>query len=351
MLCCQNDECIQEVAKNVIEWLKENPAVDTIAFWPNDFKADACSCEKCSKYSKTENYLHFENELSKKIAEQMPHIKVDVLIYVDLWECPENITLCDNIVIDQATWNADGLRKIGAKDGSSLIGTGYMKNLLDYRKVCKNTVFYDYYMGNYNARQRLVPGVDEMQSIFRYNKEVGISGSGTQFECFNLWNNLFNFFAFARNQYDTDISFEQMLDKFCALFGKAKEEIAQILKMAEDICEGQDSIRYMGIHTAENLDFDKVYALFEKALSKETGVFAKNIKMLRLAFRYSELLTKDETQDDAREPHPLTCIDPTGELSYMAAHFDGYHNKNSTYGIAIPLTNRSDKKTNDWYDI
>jgi hypothetical protein len=352
VLCCQNDEGIAEVAKNAISWLKENPAVDTLAFWPNDFKADACCCDKCSKYSKIENYLHFENELSKKIAKEMPHIKVDVLIYVDLWECPDGISLCDNIVIDQAAWNADGLRNIGAKDGSSLIGTGYMDNLLRYRKVCKNAVLYDYYMGNYSARQRLVPGVDEMQSIFRHFIQKGVSGSGTQFECFNLWNNLFNFFAFARNQYDTDISFEQMLGKFCALFGKGAQEIKEIMKMAEDICDGQQSIRYMGIYTAKNLDFEKVYALFDKALAKESGVFAKNIKMLRLSFRYSELLTKDETQDEAREPNPLTCIDPTGELSYMSYKFDGYHNKNSTYGIAIPLTNKSDKKpASDWYDL
>lgn len=352
VLCCQNDECIAEVAKNAIAWLKENPAVDTLAFWPNDFKADACCCEKCSKYSKIENYLHFENELAKKIAKEMPHIKIDVLIYVDLWECPDNIELCDNIVIDQATWNADGLRKIGAKDGSSLIGTGYMKNLLSYRKVCKNTVFYDYYMGNYNARQRLVPGVDEMQSIFKFNAENGISGSGTQFECFNLWNNLFNFYAFARCQYDTDLSFDDILEKFSHLFGKSDDETKRILRMAEDVCEGQDSIRYMGIHTAENLDYDKVYSLFEGALAKESGIFAYNIKMLRLAFRYSELVTKDETEDDAREPNPLTCIDPTGELAYMSYKFDGYHNKKSTYGIAIPLTNKSDKKPDsEWYDL
>lgn len=352
VLCCQNDECIAEVAKNAIAWLKENPAVDTLAFWPNDFKADACCCEKCSKYSKIENYLHFENELAKKIAKEMPHIKVDVLIYVDLWERPDGIKLCDNIVIDQATWNADGLRKIGAKDGSSLIGTGYMKNLLSYREICKNTVFYDYYMGNYNARQRMLPGVDEMQSIFRYNAQNGISGSGTQFECFNLWNNLFNFYSFARCQYDTDIDFETALSNFCTLFGKGAEEIKEILRIAEDTCEGQDSIRYMGIHTAENLDYNKIYSLFDTALSKEDGDFAYNIKMLRLAFRYSELLTKDKTEDEAREPNPLTCLDPTGELSYMSYKFDGYHNKQSTYGIAIPLTNKSDKKPDSkWYDI
>ena len=144
-----------------------------------------------------------------------------------------------------------------------------------------------------------------------------------------------------------------MLDKFSVLFGKGGEPIKEIMRMAEDVCDGQDSIRYMGIHTAENLDFDKVYALFDKALEKETEkVRCDNIRMLRMAFRYSELLTKDKTEDPAREPDPLTCIDETGELGYIAKNFDGYHNKQSVYGFAAPLTNKTDKKPDSvWYDF
>ena len=352
VLCCRNDECIDEVAKNCIAWLKQNPAVDCLAFWPNDFVADQCSCEKCSPYSKIENYLYFENELSKKIAQQIPDIRIDVLIYTDLWECPENVSLCDNILIDQAVWNKSGLRKCGAKDGSSLIGTTYLDNLLEYRKVCKNVVVYDYYMGNYNARQRIMPAADEMQAIFTHLKEKEISGAGTQFECFNVWNNLLNFYTFARTQYDLSISFEDALDGFSKLFGAAAGEVKEIMRMAEDVCEGQDSIRYMGIYTIEHLDLEKVYSLFDSALAKVDGTAAYNLKLLRMAFRYSELITTDKTEDPAREPDTVEYIDPTGELAYISYKFDGYHNKASTYGFAAPVTNKSVKKPDSvWYDL
>ena len=353
VLCCRNDECIAEVAKNAISWLKENPNVDCLAFWPNDGKADQCCCEKCAPYSKIENYLYFENELAKRIRKELPDIKIDVLIYIDLWDCPENMQLCDGVVIDEAVWSANGLRNCGAPDGSGIIGTDYAKNILKYRKNCKNTVFYDYYMGNYNARQRLMPATDEMQSIFKFCVQNGISGSGTQFECFNVWNNLLNFFAFARTQYDTELDFETVLARFSTLFGNGGKYVIEIMKMAERVCDGQDSIRNMGIYTMQNLDMTKVYALFDKALESETNpVCRNNLRMLRLAFRYSDLLTSDKTEDTAREPHPLTCIDPTGELAYMSYTFDGYHNKNSLYGIAMPLTNKNDKKPDSvWYDF
>lgn len=353
VLCCRNDECIAEVAKNAIAWLKENPNVDCLAFWPNDGKADQCCCEKCAPFSKIENYLYFENELAKRIRKELPDIKIDVLIYIDLWDCPENMQLCDGVVIDEAVWSANGLRNCGALDGSGIIGTDYAKNILKYRKNCKNTVFYDYYMGNYNARQRLMPAADEMQSIFKFCVQNGISGSGTQFECFNVWNNLLNFFAFARTQYDTELDFETVLSRFSTLFGNGGKYVIEIMEMAERVCDGQDAIRNMGIYTMQNLDMTKVYALFDKALESETNsVCRNNLRMLRLAFRYSDLLTSDKTEDTAREPHPLTCIDPTGELAYMSYTFDGYHNKNSLYGIAMPLTNKSDKKPDSvWYNF
>lgn len=352
IFCCRNEDCINQVCKNAVQWLKDNPTVDTLAFWPNDHSSDACCCEKCSKHTKTENYLYFENRLAEKIALQLPDIKIDVLIYNDLWECPEKIRLCDNIIIDQATWSANGLRRCGAPDGSGIIGTEYDANLLKYKRICKNTVFYDYYMGNYNARQRLLPACDEMQSIFKFFVKSGISGSGTQVECFNLWNNLLNFFAFARTGYDTSLGFEDILLRFSTLFGDGKEQIKEIMRMVESVCDGQDSIRNMGAYTVMNTDTEKIYRLFDKALEKESGVFAYNIKMLRLSFRYSELITKDQTKDSTREPQPASYSDPTGELAYMSYAFDSYHNMESKYGIALPVKNKSNIRPDSiWYNI
>lgn len=357
VLCCHNEECIETIANNAVQWLKENPVVDCLAFWPNDHTAEHCHCPECAPLTKTENYLYFENRLATKIREQLPHVKIDVLIYQDLWTCPEKITsLCDGVVIDQATWWTErpgGLRNCGAPDGSGIIGTEYARTQLSYRKICKNTVFYDYYMGNYNARQRLVPAADEMQALAKFMIQEGISGSGTQMECYNHWNNLLNFYSFARTMYDSDLDLEAILAQFCALFGKGAEPIKEILRMLEAVCDGQDSIRYMGIYTAEHIDAEKVYALFDEALSLEDRPLCRNhIRMLRMAFRYSQLITLDKTEDPAREPDLPLYLDPTGELAYMKYAFDSYHNKDSRSGIAIPAKNSSDKKPNSiWYDF
>lgn len=55
--CSRNQACIEEVASNLIAWIKENPMVDIIAFWPNDDSDIQCCCPACSAYSKTENYV------------------------------------------------------------------------------------------------------------------------------------------------------------------------------------------------------------------------------------------------------------------------------------------------------
>ena len=351
VLCSRNEECVDAVSRNIIEWLEQNPIVDTVAFWPNDHGGPQCCCEKCKGYSKTENYLYFENEITKRITAKLPHVKTDVLIYQYLWECPDIEALDDGIVIDHTTWPAGNLRTCGKPDGSCITQAGIYKNLLKYRKICKNAVLYDYYMGNYNARQKYMPAADEMQSVYKQFLNDGISGSGTQIECFNLWNNLFNFYCFARTAYDTSLTMSDNLNEFKKLFGNGFEEIMNIITLCEDVQNGQETIRTAGKYMIENIDRKLVHELFEKALSKTTGaVFRNNIRMMRMVFRYSELAVYDKTEDTAREPEPLTYCDPTGEIAYMATHFDSYHANYKGHGIAIPVKNRTDKSTDDiWY--
>ncbi|MBQ8605933.1 MAG: DUF4838 domain-containing protein [Clostridia bacterium] len=354
VLCSRNEQCIKTFSDNVIAWIRQNPIVDTIALWPNDFTEDYCQCDECQKYTKMENYLYFENEVAKRVRAVMPHVKIDVLIYTDLWQKPQSVTaLDDGILIDQANWSKNDLRHIGRRDGGSLIGTDYDQNHKAFRKICKNTVFYDYYMGNYNARQRMIPGADEMQAIFQYFEKEGVLGSGSQFECFNLWNNIFNFFCFARTQYDTSLSFEDCLARFSRLFGEGAEDIQSIIRTLENTLEGEVSIRYAGIYTIEHVDTDKIYSLFESALSKTRSKNERNnIRMLRMAFRYSHLITIDESEDNAKEPNVPTYVDKTGELTIMAESFDSFGDEQNRSGIAIRVKNRGAQKTDDiWYNL
>lgn len=336
ILCNRNTLLIEEISKNIVSWVKKNPIVDTIALWPNDATDKQCCCDECKKYTKTENYLYFENEVAKRVRANVPNIKIDVLIYNDLWQNPNNIELCDGIVIDNSTWAYPNLRPCGKPDGSCLIETNYQNNLLSYKNSAKNLVFYEYYMGNYKNLQRVMPAADEMQSIFKNCMEVGIMGSGTQIECFNLWNNLLNFYCFARTAYDTSLTFEANINNISTLFGKGKDYIKEIFKIYENTLDGQVSMFNCGDFFVENIDIEKIYSLFEKAIeSAEEGIHKNNIRLLRMAFRYTVLITKEPIND---------------ELKYMYTHFNSYLDNRDGYGIAIANQTITDIVINDeWY--
>ncbi len=353
ILCNRNPEVVNAIAENIIQWADENPIVDTIAFWPHDMEANQCCCEECAKYSKTENYLYFENELAKRVTAVKPNVKIDVLVYVDLWDCPSNIDFCDGIVIDESTCHVTGTRTCGKPDGSCIIGTFFEENLLAYREKCKNVVLYEYYMGKYSNQHKNMPAADEMQSLFAHYKKVGISGSGTQIECFNLWNNLLNFYCFGRTAYDASFSLEQQIGALAKIFGKGADEMAEILRMYETVIDGQVPIDEVGNYFAKHIDSERVYALYDAALEKaDSAVTRNNIRMMRIVFRYTMLSTEDETDDEGW--FVKRFIDPTGELAYMSTVYDSYCETTGGYGVAIPSKNKSEcvKEPNDkWYQF
>lgn len=351
LLCCRNSQLLDEIGMNLNRWIDQNPLVDIIPFWPNDGESPQCCCDECAKHSKMENYLYFENEIAKRVTAVHPNVKIDVLVYLDLWKCPENIVLSDGVLIDQSTWAKFGLRTCGKPDGSCLIGTEYENNLLSYRDKCKNLVFYEYYMGHYGNRQKLMPSADELQSLYQHYMEVGIGGSGTQIECFNIWNNLLNFYAFARTAYDASISLTDSIHAITRLFGKAAEEMAEILHLYEQTMDGQVSIFESGLYFTKQIDSDLIYSLYEKALEKADDVISRNnIRLMRMVFRYVMLSSEDKTEDT--QEFVVRYIDPTGELSYMSTVFDSCWQTKGGYAIAIPTDNKLvdvPERDDQWY--
>ncbi len=355
IFCSRNEDAINEVSKNVTAWLKENPAVDILAFWPNDGTFPQCLCCECQKYSKTENYCYFVNEVAKRVKKHHPKIKFDMLIYTDLWECPEGMKLDECILIDESTWHISGLRTVGKPDGTSLIGTFFEDNLKNWRNTGAQTVYYDYYMGVYALRQRWIPMADELQSLWKRFVELDFAGSGTQIECFNLWNHLFNFYCFARVGYDTDLSMEDCLASFTKLFGKGGKYVADVIRYLESVMDGQTDIQSCGHYLMEHCDKEKVYELFENALtSAETTRFRNNVRLLRMVFRYSDIETQ-EKESYRVEYHKLEkeFLDESGELGKMT-DYDSFYKHDPGYAITFPLISKNYGKYTEydkWYDF
>lgn len=351
VFCSRNKDAILQVSENIISWISQNPMVDIVALWPNDGIAEQCSCELCRLYSKVENYVYFLNEVAKHVSAVCPDVKIDMLVYVDLWECPDNLKIEPCLIVDESTWHSSGLRTVGKSDGGSLTGTMFETNLLKWRDAGAQVVYYDYYMGIYASRQRYIPMADEVQSIWERFSEKGIMGAGTQIECFNLWNHIFNFYTFGRTAYDHSLSMEDNLERFCRIFGKGAEHIKTIIRLAENCLDGQVAVEQAGIYLMEHIDKEVVYQCFEEALSiAETSHHRNNIRLFRMAFRYSDLELSEETSRDMEHYEKVkTYLDPTGELRYMNK-FDSFWKNDPGYGITIPVDGEEESFDADyWY--
>jgi len=349
VFCGRNMDMIEQLSQNIIEWLKYNPGVEIIQLAPHDGIYEQCCCELCKPYTKTENYMYYVNEVAKRVSSVYPNVKISAIIYVDIWECPANIELDKAVCIIEATWARaySGLRTVGKEDGSSINGTEYEKNIMDWKATGASVVYYDYYMGIYGDMQCMIPMSDEIQAIDRRFTELGIDGASTQIECFNLWNYLFNFYSFGRTGYNHDLSMEDNLNSFVNIFGEGGEYIKQIVRECEATVDGQAKIGECGKYFIENVDKVKIYNLFDKALDSANTAFARNnTRLLRMAFRYSDLLIQDLKIKDYKDSDTLKSVliivdDLNPELKYML-RFDSLNQNNPGYGLAMACTATDD---------
>jgi hypothetical protein len=325
--------------------------VDILALWPNDGIFPQCTCPDCAKYSKVENYCHFINSVAKLVNKVHPHLRFDMLIYVDLWDCPEGMRLEPSILVDEATWHDSGLRATGKPDGSALNGTHFEENLLKWKQTGAEVVYYDYYMGIYGVRQRLLPMADEVQAIWKNFIAKGISGAGTQIETFNLWNHLLNFYTFGRTGYDTSLSVRDTAAAVASLCGKSAPVVRDILLEGERLVDGQLPLHKCATMLMESIDKKAIYDAYERAFALADSPRARNnLRLLRMVFRYSDLEAAEEASKDKKYDRIKTnYVDASGELAFMT-RFDSFYKNNPGYGIAFPLaSDEKDFAPDKWY--
>ena len=195
---------------------------------------------------------------------------------------------------------------------------------------------------------------DEIQVICKRNKEVGIMGSGTQIECYNMWNHIFNFYCFGRTSYDNDLGVEENLSRFTRIFGKAAKTLAEIIRLYEAAYQGEASILDGGWYFIEHIDKEKIYSLYDKALdTADTPAHRNNIRMMRMEFRYTDVECRESIPRHYGAYYPLhRWEDPTGELWYMS-RFDSFKHNDPGFGITIPVDIEKDRGfiPDRWYDF
>ena len=171
-------------------------------------------------------------------------------------------------------------------------------------------------------------------------------------EVYNHWNNITNFYTFGRTAYDTSKTLDDNLELFCRIFGAGGKYIADNIRYAESVLDGQCEIMTAGVWLMNHIDKQRMYAGFEQALAAaETPAARNNIRLMRMAFRYSDLETRADYSKNEIEFRQLKHFDipERGELLYMKRNFDTYDSYGG-YGIMIPVEGEDNGFTPDkWY--
>mgnify|MGYP003320136182 CR=1 FL=1 len=149
-----------------------------------------------------------------------------------------------------------------------------------------------------------------------------------------------DFYTFGRTQYNTELTLEQNIKALSRLFGAGADMVSEILRIYENTLDGQVPINQTGKWFALNVDKETIYALFEKAFTQaETPLYRNNVRLMRMAFHYTILLSTDTEEAKA-------------ELGAMATHFDGFHVNDPGYGISFDVEYRTEElPTDKWYQF
>ncbi|MGI5818215.1 MAG: DUF4838 domain-containing protein [Armatimonadota bacterium] len=100
-LCYSNPEARRRLVDVMLEWADRHREVDALHFWLSDAPNNHCECAGCSEHSPADWYALLANDLSPRLAEMAPGMKIVLLAYHDLLWPPETVVIDrghDNLV-------------------------------------------------------------------------------------------------------------------------------------------------------------------------------------------------------------------------------------------------------------
>ena len=101
--CVSNPEALALVAKNAAELAKKlYRSRPVFYFWLDDAKNVHCKCEKCKKFSPSDQQLIASNAMLREIRKEIPDAKFAYLAYQDTLEVPQSVKPDEGIFLEYA---------------------------------------------------------------------------------------------------------------------------------------------------------------------------------------------------------------------------------------------------------
>ena len=143
-LCLTNEELFQEMLKNALEALNNNPKATIISISQNDWHG-FCTCEKCKAIDDEEGshagtLLRFVNRMAEEIEKVYPHVFVDTLAYQYTRKPPKITHARHNVIVRLCSIECSFVQTL--RDGKQ--NASFKADMEGWSKMAPNIFIWDY---------------------------------------------------------------------------------------------------------------------------------------------------------------------------------------------------------------
>jgi hypothetical protein len=107
-MCFSSEEAFSEIEKNLLSWTEwMKPSTNRYFFWTDDADGGFCYCDKCKKYTESEQALIYENRLLKILRKINPDATVAHLAYNNTGKAPRLVKPENGVFLEYAPIDRD----------------------------------------------------------------------------------------------------------------------------------------------------------------------------------------------------------------------------------------------------
>ena len=295
-LCLTNDEMTQELIRNALEDLRENPQATFLSVSQNDWHKNYCHCPNCTKIAEEEGsqsgpLIRFVNKVAEAVEKEFPNVYVETLAYTYTRKPPKLAKPRDNVVVRLCTIECSFCQTL--QDGEQ--NHTLKEDMEGWSKIAKNLFVWDYvtnftfYLLPHPNYYVLKPNINffvDHHTIGLFEQGDNHSEAGDFTELRNwvisklLWNPEQDFDAlkdeFVAGYYGPD--FVPIFDKYFKIMRREVEQSGRYLGIYRG--STMDWLTYDGLNEATEL-LNEAQTLAEKLEAADPTRFAGLVSKIR----------------------------------------------------------------------
>lgn len=234
-LCLSNPEVVEEMTKQVLAWIAENPDAGYISVSQNDgsnYCHDAASMELAEKEgSQAAPLIQFVNQIAEKVQQKYPDFLVETLAYLYTEKPPKTIRPAKNVIIRLAPIHSDFGHPLDSDWNKDV-----RDNLLEWSKIAPQLFVWNYVT---NFKLTMLPhpnwaGLDKDLRFFAAHNVKGVFEQGDNYT--NGVGDLVQLRAWLMGHlmWNPQLDQEQLIDEFMnGYYGAAGPYMKQYLDLLE----------------------------------------------------------------------------------------------------------------------